>query len=84
MVKKIQESAASLLDDLARQVGCTCLSDLRSVFCREQIAGVLPTLPAGKYPLAQWNETAAYIFKGTGKFVSETDARAFLAKKLKD
>ena len=56
-----QQRSDELLDTLTVRLGCNYLSDLKSPQHKAGIAGVLATITAESYPLAQWNEALAYL-----------------------
>lgn len=59
----IQQTALSLLDELARRIGCTYLSDLRFLDApgRQALARTLADIPAGAAGLREWNDALAYL-----------------------
>ena len=79
----IQQAALSLLDELARRIGCTYLSDLRFLDApgRQALARTLADIPAGAAGLREWNDALAYL---TGEPPQSTAdaARALLVERL--
>ena len=72
-----------LLDELARQMGCEYLSDLRflDALARQALGCALKALPSRYASLREWNDALAYL---TGEPPQSTAdaARALLVERL--
>lgn len=79
----IQQAALSLLDELARRIGCTYLSDLRFLDApgRQALARTLADIPAGAAGLREWNDALVYL-SGEPPESTAADARARLLERL--
>ena len=77
----IQQTALSLLDELAQRIGCTYLSDLRFLDAPGRQARTLADIPAGAAGLREWNDALAYL-SGEPPEPTAADARARLLERL--
>lgn len=81
MMEKTAE--ASLLETLARRMGCTYLSDLKYLDMdrREMLAELVRNIPAASAGCAQWNDALTYL-GGEAPCADAETARAALLELL--
>ena len=79
----IQQTALSLLDELAQRIGCTYLSDLRFLDApgRQALARTLADIPAGAGGGRVWRGGLAYLC-GEPPEPTAADARPRLLERL--
>ena len=71
-----------LLETLAKDIGCSYLSELHSVYRYKEIYGEIIKLDMEKYTISEWNDAVGYI---TGKnviFSSPKEARDYLLETI--
>ena len=53
----------SLLDELSQQMGCSYLSDLHDcvAYKSKQLKDEIKAIPAERYSLREWQDTATYL-----------------------
>ncbi|MEG0873939.1 MAG: hypothetical protein RSB05_06860 [Clostridiales bacterium] len=72
-----------LLDFLAKQLDCTYLSDLPTVYNQQIFKESIEKIDINEYSLDNWNETIKYIIKTDKTFTSIADAKTYLTSKCK-
>lgn len=60
----MQQQQVTLLDELARRMGCAYLSDLHRQLGSSQFRACIFSMEPGKYPLPQWQEAVDYLLRG--------------------
>ena len=65
-----------LLEFLARKTGCLYLSDLLDT---ERLYPAIQNIPEEKYPLDEWNEMIAYIYRTDERFTSVAGIKRYIA-----
>lgn len=61
------ESAGSLLDTLAQEASCNCLSDLRTQRLFPLLARIIEEIDEDAYPERQWEDADYYITREKSK-----------------
>ena len=70
-----------LLEDLAGQLGCMCLSDLHRAE-RRRLSRCLQTFRAETYSLWEWNDAARYLTGAEIRFSDRKEAKKILLNAL--
>lgn len=73
-----REKRRELLEELAEQVGCPYLSDLRGAGRLESVRRAVAQLDAQAYTLEEWREAACYLCGEERDFSAQEDARRYL------
>ena len=67
-----------LLEDLAEVTGCNCISELKMLPKRADIARRLKYLDVDAYSLKEWNDAVHYLTGGSQSFQTAEEACRFL------
>lgn len=69
---------AGLIEYLAKEAGCSYLSDLYQRPYFETVQKILEGIDSGKFSIEQWNDLTAYLTKEEVSFKTGLEAREYL------
>lgn len=75
-------SRKGLLNDVAAELGCICLSDLRSDQLRESTMKEIEKIDPDEYDLLEWNDAVDYLTGNTMAFKSASEAKNCIVDRM--
>lgn len=76
-----QQARDDLLEALAEQLDCCCLSDLR-IRGKTALRSAIEGIPAERYSRRQWEDAVDYLLDERPSFLSAAQARRYLVQAL--